>query len=104
MCGVAFITGFLPNILSSKLSSVFTPTALSVPTFAQPLIAALITRMVGLQYLPHWPVWLALVILLIAQISVRESILEDINIPLEERSQDSKQGGPKVPLQAPVLV
>jgi hypothetical protein len=104
MLCVALLSGLLPNLLTSRLSTVFTPTAMSVPTFAQPLLAAIVARLVGLQALPGWPVWLVLVLLLVAQVAAREAVVQAGNVALDDRSVDSQEQPPKHALMAPVLV
>lgn len=76
MAITASVTGLLPNILSRSLSSVFTPSTMSVATYGQAALASLIAWIVGLQFMPSWEVWVALIAIMYGQVILKESILQ----------------------------
>lgn len=104
MVGLSLVSGLVPNLLTSTLGQVFTPTAMSVSTFLQPPLAVVIAWMIGLQYLPHWPVWLAMALLLASQTVLRDAALQSTAVAFDDRSADSRDQPARLDLHTPVLV
>ena len=106
MLVVSFISGLVPNLLTTALSKVFTPGAMSIATFSQPPIAVFIAWLIGLQYFPHWPVWLAMALLLVSQIIIREEVMQAAvgTVMMDDRSADSAENKSHLDLQTSVLV
>lgn len=76
MAAISVITGLLPNLISQPLSAIFTPSAINLATASQAIGGSIIAWIIGLQYLPAWPVWIAMVAIVYGQMTLKDATMQ----------------------------